>query len=112
MASFRLIESTAIKLAEQYGFQEISTPLIEFTEVFTRTLGDTSDIVTKEMLYDTISSFAGVSDLLQNAIYNAAISIDDLDLHNIADWPWWPCTESEGVHPFCPSRILRRRSPA
>ena len=49
MASFRLIESTAIKLAEQYGFQEISTPLIEFTEVFTRTLGDTSDIVTKEM---------------------------------------------------------------
>ncbi len=49
MASFRLIESTAIKLVEQYGFQEISTPLIEFTEVFTRTLGDTSDIVTKEM---------------------------------------------------------------
>ncbi len=47
--SFRLIESTALEIAERYGFQEISTPLIEFTEVFTRTLGDTSDIVTKEM---------------------------------------------------------------
>ena len=46
---FRLIESTALELVERYGFQEISTPLIEFTEVFTRTLGNTSDIVTKEM---------------------------------------------------------------
>ena len=47
--SFRHIENKALEIAERYGFQEISTPLIEFTEVFTRTLGDTSDIVTKEM---------------------------------------------------------------
>src|SRR5690606_33363420 len=32
-----------------YGFGEISTPIFEFTEVFSRTLGDTSDIVTTEM---------------------------------------------------------------
>ncbi len=44
----RIIE-TARELAERYGYAEMSTPIFEFTEVFKRTLGDTSDIVTKEM---------------------------------------------------------------
>lgn len=33
----------------QAGFRRISTPIFEFTEVFTRSIGDTSDIVSKEM---------------------------------------------------------------
>lgn len=37
------------KTVEKYGFEEIETPIFEFTEVFSRNLGDTSDIVTKEM---------------------------------------------------------------
>ncbi len=45
----RLIQETARELAERYGFAEIATPIFEFTEVFLRTLGDTSDIVSKEM---------------------------------------------------------------
>ncbi len=45
----RLVIETARTLAERYGFQEIATPIFEFSEVFKRTLGDTSDIVTKEM---------------------------------------------------------------
>jgi len=45
----RLIEATALEIASRYGFSEILTPIFEFTEVFARTLGDTSDIVTKEM---------------------------------------------------------------
>jgi len=36
-------------VAEEYGFQEIRTPIFERTELFVRTVGDTSDIVTKEM---------------------------------------------------------------
>lgn len=32
-----------------YGYEEIATPVFEFTDVFLRTLGDTSDVVTKEM---------------------------------------------------------------
>lgn len=36
-------------LAARYGFAEIATPIFEFSEVFRRTLGDTSDVVTKEM---------------------------------------------------------------
>ncbi len=36
-------------MTQRYGYEEIATPIFEFTEVFKRTLGDTSDIVTKEM---------------------------------------------------------------
>lgn len=45
----RHIQETAHAIAGRYGFDEMSTPIFEFTEVFVRTLGDTSDIVTKEM---------------------------------------------------------------
>ena len=45
----RHVEETAFAIAGRYGFGEISTPIFEFTEVFSRTLGSNSDIVTKEM---------------------------------------------------------------
>ncbi len=45
----RHVVETARDVAARYGFAEIETPVFEFTEVFTRTLGETSDIVTKEM---------------------------------------------------------------
>lgn len=45
----RSIEEAARARAEAYAFAEIATPIFEFTPVFARTLGDTSDIVTKEM---------------------------------------------------------------
>ena len=40
---------TGEEVVEKYGFEEIETPIFEFTEVFARNLGDTSDIVTKEI---------------------------------------------------------------
>ena len=43
------VVATAGAVVERYGFEEIETPIFEFTEVFARNLGDTSDIVTKEM---------------------------------------------------------------
>ncbi len=43
------IAGAAREIAERYGFAPMATPIFEFTEVFQRTLGDTSDIVTKEM---------------------------------------------------------------
>ncbi len=46
-------------VVETYGFEEIETPIFEFTEVFARNLGDTSDIVTKEMY--TFSDRSGES---------------------------------------------------
>lgn len=45
----RRVSETARDLAERYGFGEIQTPIFEFTDVFARTLGDVSDVVTKEM---------------------------------------------------------------
>ena len=46
---FAKVEGTARAVAARYGYGEISTPIFEFSEVFKRTLGETSDIVTKEM---------------------------------------------------------------
>lgn len=43
------VVDAARRVAGFYGFQEMATPIFEFTDVFKRTLGDTSDIVTKEM---------------------------------------------------------------
>ncbi len=45
----RHVERTAFGVAQLYGFGEIMTPVFEFTEVFARTLGETSDVVSKEM---------------------------------------------------------------
>ena len=49
MRAHRRVIETAREVAERYGFDEMATPIFEFTDVFRRTLGDTSDIVTKEM---------------------------------------------------------------
>src|SRR5580658_5556775 len=43
------VVDTARRIAATYGFDEWSTPLFEDTHVFSRTLGETSDVVTKEM---------------------------------------------------------------
>lgn len=46
---FRHIEQTALEVFGRYGFGEIRTPIFEFTEIFSRNVGDSTDIVTKEM---------------------------------------------------------------
>ena len=38
-----------ISLLEDYGFEKIDTPIIENTNLFLRTVGDSTDIVEKEM---------------------------------------------------------------
>lgn len=43
------VESVFRKCAADYGFKEIRTPLFERTELFVRGVGESSDIVTKEM---------------------------------------------------------------
>jgi histidyl-tRNA synthetase len=45
----RTVVEIARAVAERYGYYEIATPIFEFTEVFARPIGETSDIVTKEM---------------------------------------------------------------
>ncbi len=45
---FHVVE-TARRITALYGFAEWQTPIFEDTKVFSRTLGETSDVVTKEM---------------------------------------------------------------
>ncbi len=49
MRRHRAVMEAARRVALQYGYHEIATPVFEFTDVFRRTLGETSDVVTKEM---------------------------------------------------------------
>lgn len=48
MRRHRLVIETAARIAALYGFDEVSPPIFEMTEVFHRTLGETSDVVSKE----------------------------------------------------------------
>ncbi len=43
------IEATALGVAEQFGYKEIRTPVFEHTQLFQRGVGDTTDVVQKEM---------------------------------------------------------------
>ncbi len=49
MRRHRHVVDTACAVAGRYGYDEMATPVFEATEVFARTLGETSDVVTKEM---------------------------------------------------------------
>jgi histidyl-tRNA synthetase len=49
MRRHRVVSETARRVAENYGFEEMATPIFEFTEVFERPIGETTDIVSKEM---------------------------------------------------------------
>ena len=46
---WQTVETLAKETAEKYGFKEIRFPIFEHTELFTRSVGDTTDVVQKEM---------------------------------------------------------------
>lgn len=45
----QFIEQTVLDIAGKFGFKEIRTPVFEHTELFQRGVGDTTDVVQKEM---------------------------------------------------------------
>lgn len=47
--TWQFLENTARRVFGLYGFAEIRTPAVEKTELFCRSIGDTTDIVEKEM---------------------------------------------------------------
>lgn len=46
---WQFVEKTAREVFEEFGFSEIRIPIIERTELFSRGIGETTDIVEKEM---------------------------------------------------------------
>ncbi|MBK8972228.1 MAG: histidine--tRNA ligase [Hahellaceae bacterium] len=47
--AWRYLEEQARQLFEQYGIEEIRTPIVESTDLFKRSIGEVTDIVEKEM---------------------------------------------------------------
>ncbi|TAN50463.1 MAG: histidine--tRNA ligase [Methylococcaceae bacterium] len=47
--AWQFLESTLREVLASYGYQEIRTPLVEKTELFSRSIGEVTDIVEKEM---------------------------------------------------------------
>ncbi len=49
ISKWRHIEVTAARIVSNFGYREIRTPAFESTQLFTRSIGETTDIVEKEM---------------------------------------------------------------
>jgi histidyl-tRNA synthetase len=46
---FAHVVDTAREVARLYGYRELATPIFEITELFARGIGETTDVVSKEM---------------------------------------------------------------
>ncbi len=46
---WQYVEQTALSIARDFGFHEIRTPVFEHTNLFQRSVGETTDVVQKEM---------------------------------------------------------------
>ena len=80
------VEKKIRELCERFGFQEIRTPIFEHTELFQRGIGDTTDVVEKEMYTFTDrgdrsitlrpeNTAAAVRSYLQNKLYEDNCSV-------------------------------------
>lgn len=49
VSRWRFVEAAARRIAALYGYSEIRTPVFESAELFTRSVGESTDIVSKEM---------------------------------------------------------------
>jgi histidyl-tRNA synthetase len=49
VATWRHVEETARRVVESFGYAEIRLPLLEYTDLFRRSIGEVTDIVEKEM---------------------------------------------------------------
>ena len=46
---YQYVEQAALDTAKSFGFLEMRTPVFEYTELFDRSVGETTDVVQKEM---------------------------------------------------------------
>ncbi|MDH5661684.1 MAG: histidine--tRNA ligase [Elusimicrobiota bacterium] len=48
-SKWQYVEKVAREIFQKYGYEEVRTPIFEVTELFQRSIGEDTDIVTKEM---------------------------------------------------------------
>lgn len=71
-------------LAEDYGFEKIETPLVEYASLFLRSVGEETDIVSKEMY--TFKTKEGGEELALRPENTAAIARSYIE-HGMSVWP-------------------------
>ena len=83
----QFVEGKMLDISRLYGFREIRVPVFEHTEVFSRNVGDTTDVVQKEM-YTFLDKggrsitlrpelTAGVvRSVIENGLFNEAINLE------------------------------------
>ncbi len=77
------MEQTALAIARDYGYREMRTPVFEHTELFHRSVGETTDVVQKEMY--TFEDKGGRSITLRpEGTAGAARALLEHSLHNDA----------------------------
>ncbi|WP_244151827.1 histidine--tRNA ligase [Malonomonas rubra] len=81
--TWQFLETTARQVFGAYGFSEIRTPAVEKTELFCRSIGETTDIVEKEMYtFDDKSSNSltlrpeGTAPVMRSFIQNKLHTLD------------------------------------
>lgn len=48
-SSWQYLEETVLRVLKGYGYQQIRMPIVEYTDLFKRSIGEVTDIVEKEM---------------------------------------------------------------
>jgi len=78
--SFNQIITCARRLSEFFNFEELQTPIFEFSEIFERNLGETSDIISKEVykFLDRSQNFLTLRPEFTAGIVRALISNGEL----------------------------------
>ncbi len=83
---WQYLERTLIEYSKKYGFKEMRTPVFEHTELFQRGVGETTDVVQKEMYTFTTKGDSSITlrpegtagaarAMLEHALYNQGLPI-------------------------------------
>ena len=83
---WHFVEDTIKERADIYGYREIRTPTFEYTELFQREVGDTTDVVQKEMYTFTDKggrsltlkpegTAGAVRSFVEHGLYNSALPL-------------------------------------
>ena len=83
---WHFVEDTIKERADVYGYREMRTPTFEYTELFQRGVGDTTDVVQKEMYTFTDKggrsltlkpegTAGAVRSFVEHGLYNSALPL-------------------------------------
>ena len=85
---FRNLEDVLISSANQFGFEEIKTPILEDTNLFIKSIGDGTDIVEKEM-YTFVDAKNNSFSMRPEGTASCARAIVEHGLNNSINKVWY-----------------------